>query len=128
VLADGPKAGTWVVTAPGGGAPGCQYLPDLDRWIATWIGETDLTFVDVRGEEEDPYLLFQFADEPGEIGFRPSGDITFEVDDRGETATLTWVSESHDGTYRDSAGNNTGEVEIGQADLTIECGTIFRHT
>ena len=127
VLADGPRAGTWEVTAPGGGVPTCQYLPDLDRWVATWLGPPPLSFVDVRGDA-DPFLLFTFSDEPDELGFLPTGDITFDVDDRGETATLHWISESHDADYIDSTGNHYGTVETGQAELTIECGSIFRYT
>ena len=130
VLADGPREGTWEVANPGGEVAGCQYLPDLDRWIATWLGTPPLTFIDVRGDTEDPFLMFTFSeeDESEKLSFLPSGDVTFEVDDRGETATLTWVSESNDGNYRDAAGNSTGEAEMGQAELTIECGSIFRHT
>jgi hypothetical protein len=130
VLADGPREGTWEVSEPGGAVPNCKYLPDLERWIATWLGTPPLSFIDVRGEGEDPFLLFTFTadDESEELSFTPSGDVTFEADDRGDTATLTWVSESNDGTYFDSGGNNTGSEQIGQAELTIECGSIFRYT
>jgi hypothetical protein len=126
-MADGPREGTWEVSLPPTEIAPCSYLPDLDRWLATWLGPPPLTFIDPRGDD-DPYLLFQFTEEDGsELGFRPSGEVTFEVDDRGDTATLTWVSESHDGSYRDPAGNTTDEVSVGEATLTIECGSIFRH-
>jgi hypothetical protein len=128
VLADGPREGTWVVTEPAGAVANCKYLPDLERWIATWLGPPPLAFIDVRGDASDPSLLFKFTDEPDELNFRPSGDVTFEADDRGDTATLTWSSETNDGTYFDSSGNNTGSVDMGRADLTIECGSIFRYT
>ncbi len=117
-----------MVTEPGGAVPNCKYLPDLDRWIATWLGPPPLSFVDVRGDD-DPFLLFTFSDEPDELGFLPTGDITFEADDRGETATLKWVSESHSADYIEAGtGNHYGTVETGQAELTIECGSIFRYT
>jgi len=128
VLADGPREGTWVVTEPGGAVPNCKYLPDLKRWIATWLGPPPLSFVDVQGQKENPSLLFKFTDEPDELGFLPSGDVTFEADDRGDTATLTWSSETNEGSYFDSSGNKTGSVDMGRADLTIECGSIFRYT
>jgi hypothetical protein len=130
VLADGPREGTWEVSAPGGEVAACQYLPDLDRWLATWLGVPPLTFIDVRGESEDPFMMFTFSeeDESEELGVLPSGEVTFEVDDRGETATLTWVSETNDGRFRDATGNTTGEVSMGEATLTVECGSIFRYT
>lgn len=128
VLADGPREGTWEMSQPGGAVPTCQYLPDLERWVATWLGPPPVSFIDVRGESDDPSLLFTFSDEPEELSFLPSGDVTFEADDRGDTATLKWVSETNDGDFRDELNNVTSSVEIGQAELTIECGSIFRYT
>jgi len=128
VLADGPREGTWVVTQPAGAVATCSYLPDLKRWLATWLGPPPLSFVDVRGEKEDPFLMFKFTDEADELDFTPSGDVTFEADDRGDTATLTWSSETNEGTSFDASGNPTGSVDMGRADLTIECGQIFRYT
>jgi hypothetical protein len=128
VLADGPRAGTWEVSEPVGEVANCKYLPDLERWIATWFGPPPVTFIDVRGETDDPSLLFSFAEDDGtELSFLPSGDVTFEADDRGDTATLTWVSETNDGTYFDATGNSIGDEPIGQVELTIECGSIFRY-
>ena len=123
----GPGRG-WSLS-PAGGGPAVSYLPDLDRWIADLLGIPPLTFIDVRGETEDPFLMFTFSDEDEseELSFLPSGDVTFEVDDRGETATLTWVSESNDGNYGRRRQPNRRSRE-GQAELTIECGSIFRHT
>ena len=126
VMTDGPRAGTWEVTAPAGEVATCQYLPDLERWIATWLGTPPLSFIDVRGDD-DPFLLFTFSDEPNELGFLPTGDISFEADDRGDTATLVWVSESSEGKYRNSANETVDTVDVGQTELTIECGSIFRY-
>jgi hypothetical protein len=121
VMEDGPKAGTWAVTYSGEVA-GCRYLPDLDRWIATWLGPPPLTFIDVSGDD-DPYFLFAFdGDSPDATRFRPMGDVTFEVDDRGETATLSFVSEENEADFDDGSPS----VTTGPAELTIECGSIFR--
>lgn len=129
VLADGPKAGTWEVSAPAAAVPTCSYLPDLKRWIATWLGPPPLTFVDTRGETKDPYLMFTFEDNPdSKLTFTPSGDVTFTADDRGDTATLTWVSEKNEGGYFDSTGAKTGDATMGQATLAIECGSIYRYS
>jgi hypothetical protein len=128
VLADGPKQGTWEASVPAASVPTCSYLPDLERWIATYLGQPPLTFVDVRGEAADPFLIFTFAEDPDELSFTPSGAVTFTADDRGDTATLTWVSDANEGSYFDSSGVKTDSVEMGQAELTIECGSVFRYT
>jgi hypothetical protein len=128
VLDDGPRAGTWEVSAPAGAVPVCSYLPDLERWLATWYGPPPLSFVDVRGEEGDAWFLVKFSDEPNELDITPAGEVIFEVDDRGDSATLTWVSEANEGTYFDSQGNNMGEEEMGRAELTVECGSVYRYS
>jgi hypothetical protein len=123
VLADGPKMGTWEVTYSGEVA-GCSYLPNLDRWNATWLGPPPLTFIDVTGDD-DPYFLFAFDSEaPNATRFRPIGEVTFEVDDRGDTATLSFVSEENEADFDDGSPS----VETGPAELTVECGSIFRYT
>ena len=127
-MEDGPREGTWEVSLPPSEVKPCQYLPSLDRWLATWLGPPPLSFIDPRGDD-DPSLLFTFTEEDEtQLSFQPTGEVTFEADDRGETATLTWVSETHEGDRRDSSGNNLGSIDVGQATLTIECGGIFRHS
>ncbi len=121
-MTDGPKVGTWLVTYQGEVA-GCTYLPDVDRWIATWLGPPPLTFVSARGEPNDAYFLVAFdGDSPTAARFRPLGDVTFELDDRGDTATLTLVSEENEVDFNDGSPSET----IGPIELTIECGSIFR--
>jgi hypothetical protein len=120
-MTDGPKVGTWEVTYSGEVA-GCSYLPDLDRWIATWLGPPPLSFIDVTGDD-DPYFMFAFDSEsPEAIRFVPTGEVTFEADDRGDTATLTFVSETNNADFDDGSP----PVNFGPAELTVECGSIFR--
>jgi len=126
VLADGPRAGTYEVTDTGQ-LPVCQNDPAREAWTATWLGPPPLSFIDSQAaNDRDPRFLFKFTDEPDELAFSPSGEVTFTADDRGDTATLTWVSETNDGSYFDSQGNKTGSAEMGRAELTIECGSVFR--
>jgi hypothetical protein len=126
VLADGPRAGTYEVTDTGQ-LPLCQNDPDREAWTATWLGPPPLSFIDSQAaNDRDPRFMFKFTDEPDELDFSPSGDVTFTADDRGDSATLTWVSETNDGSYFDSQGNKTGSAEMGRAELTIECGSVFR--
>jgi hypothetical protein len=120
-MTDGPRVGTWDVTYSGEVA-GCTYLPDLDRWISLWLGPPPLNFIDVTGDD-DPYFLVTFdRDLPTETGFRPLGEVTFDVDDRGDTATLTFVSEENEADFDDGSPSET----FGPIEVTIECGSIFR--
>ena len=123
VITGGSRAGTFEVTYQGEVA-GCSYLPDLDRWIATWLGPPPLTFVDVSGDDDAYFLVGLDRDLPTEASFRPLGEVTFEVDDRGETATLTFVSAENEVDFDGGAPSET----IGPVELTIECGSIFRHS
>jgi hypothetical protein len=126
VLADGPRAGTWEVTDTGQ-LPVCQNDPAREAWNATWLGPPPLSFIDSQAaNDRDPRFMVKFTDEPDELNFSPAGDVTFQADDRGDTATLTWVSEANEGSYFDTQGNKTGSTEMGRAQLTIECGSIFR--
>jgi hypothetical protein len=126
VMDDGPRAGTTEVSLPPATVAACRYLPDLERWIATYFGTDPVTFIDVIGDQEFPHYLMTFTDQANELSFRPTGSVTFEADDRGDTATLVWVSETNKGTTFDSVGNKLGSVDVGRAELTIECGSIFR--
>ncbi|HUG47580.1 MAG TPA: hypothetical protein VMP67_04140 [Candidatus Limnocylindria bacterium] len=106
----------------------CKYFPDRDAWLATHLGQPPLSFIDAAtGSDREPSFMFNFSDGPDELSVRSSGEVTFEADDRGETATLTWVSETNQGGYFDSQGVRTGDVEMGSAELTVECGSIFRY-
>lgn len=124
VLADGPKAGTWDVSSSGE-VPACKYLPDLDVWTATYLGLPPLTFIDARGADADPYFLLAFDGEASDaVRFRPIGEITFDVEDRGDSATLTLVSAENEADFDDGSPS----VDTGEAALTIECGSVFRYT
>jgi hypothetical protein len=126
VLADGPRAGTWEVTATGE-LPVCQNDPARESWTATWLGPSPISLIDAQAaNDRDPRFMFQFIDEPDELTFSPSGDVTFTADDRGDTATLQWVSTTNEGSYFDAQGNKTGDATMGLAELTIECGSVFR--
>jgi len=123
VMDEGPRVGTWDVTYQGEVA-GCGYLPDLDRWISTWLGPPPLTFVDARGDPDDAYFLVSFdRDLPTATSMRPLGEVTFDVDDRGDTATLTFVSDENEADFDDGSPSET----FGPIELTIECGSIFRY-
>jgi hypothetical protein len=121
---DGPKMGSWEVTYSGE-VPACGYLPDLDRWISTWLGPPPLSFVDAHGDPSDAYFLITFdSDTPTATRFRPMESVTFEVDDRGDTATLTFVSETNEADFEDGSPS----VETGRTEVTVECGSVFRYS
>jgi hypothetical protein len=110
-----------------GAIPVCLTDPARDAWNATWLGPPPLSFIDVQAaNDRDPSFHVQFTDEPDEMNFRPTSEVTFEADDRGDTATLRWAADTNGGATFDAAGNKTGEVSMGRAELTIECGSVFR--
>lgn len=123
-MADGPMPGTWEAVAPGGFVPACSYFPDRDSWTATLLGPPPLSFVDAgAANDRDPYFVVTLnADTPTEIGFTPEGEVTFNVDDRGDTATLTFSA------AQGRARLGEGEFEsLGAIDVSVECDAIFRY-
>lgn len=115
--------GTWEVSTTGVSV--CGYVPDRESWTATYLGPPPLDFIDASAaNDRDPYFLFAFDKESAEAArFRPTGDVTFNVDDRGDAATLTWISEENEVDFDDGSPS----VNTGRAELTVECGAVFRY-
>jgi hypothetical protein len=124
VLDDGPKMGTWDVSTTGV-VPGCQNDAARESWTTTYLGPPPLDFIDASAaSDRDPYFLFSFdSDSPNAVRFRPTGDVTFDVGDSGDSATLTWVSAENEADFDDGSPS----VTTGPAELTVECGAVYRY-
>jgi hypothetical protein len=122
VIADGSKAGTW--DASDVGPTACSYVADLDRWNVSHLGPPPLTFIDAGLDSDLPVLLVAFDGEsPNAVRMRSLGDVTYTVDDRGETATIEIVSEENEADFDDRSPSE----DVGQIELTVECAAPFRY-
>ena len=122
VIDDGPRAGTYDVSSFG--PADCGYLPNLDRWTAVFLGAPPLTFIQASLDDDLPGLLVSFdRNLPTFTSILPEGDVTYEIDDRGQTATLTVVSEENKADFADFSS-----VDFGAMELTVECLSVFRYT
>jgi hypothetical protein len=107
-IGGGPHQGTWNLEHPNP----CQYnLPSDGDWRLTVTFPTapasDPSIVDVELVEGSGYIEPWFGDESVR-----AEDITFTVDDRGETATLT------------ASGEAAGGVPV---EVTVECDRVARY-
>lgn len=122
VVTDGPRAGTYDVSSSG--PADCSYVANLQRWNASYLGPAPLNFISVSLDEDLPTLLFTFdRDSPNSVSFRSIGEVTYEVDDRGDNATLSVVSDENEGDFADGSPS----VTTGPVELTVECGAPFRY-
>ena len=125
VLGGGPFAGTYDVTADA-----CMAgLQKKGSWHATWEAEVDekgkLSAVLVGFDPKPTFgagytASVHFGDPDTQLIYeilRP----TFDVVDRGSTATLTFKGEARTTSYEDGTQAKGGAVEI-----KVECGRIIR--
>ena len=106
------------------GPTDCAYVSNLERWNATFLGPPPLNFISASLEEDLPTLLVTFdRDSPDAVSFRSIGEVTYEVDDRGESATLSVLSEENEADF----GNGSPSVTSGRVELTVECGAPYRY-
>lgn len=121
-ITGGPKAGTYDVASTG--PADCAYLPNLNKWTAVFLGPPPLTFIQADTSEDLPSLLVSFdRDLPTFVSIRSIGDVTHQVDDRGQSATLTIASEDNEADFADGSPSQ----EFGPVELTVECGAPFRY-
>jgi hypothetical protein len=123
VIADGPKEGTWDATDESPTA--CNYVAELDKWNVSHLGPAPLSFIDAGLSADLPILLVSFdSQSPNAVRIRSIGDVTYEVDDRGDTATIDLVSEENEADFDDGSPSE----EFGEMALTVECAAPFRYT
>jgi hypothetical protein len=123
VIADGPKEGTWDVSNEHPTA--CSYVAELDKWNVSHLGPPPLTFIDAGLSEDLPILLVSFdSEDPSAVRIRSIGDVTYDVDDRGDTATIEIISEENEADFDDGSPSE----EFGEMTLTVECAAPFRYT
>ena len=122
VVDEGPKAGTYDVTSIG--PADCNYVTELDKWNATYLGPPPLSFISAGLAEDFSSLLITFdGDSPAAVYYRSLEDVTYDVEDTGTTATLNIVSDANEVDFEDElASENVGRIE-----LTVECSAPFRY-
>ena len=122
VLTDGPKAGTYDVTST---QPGACSNVEQGYWAALFdaFGESGLTGIAASLQPNVRGLTYGFdTGSDNQLSFVGVGEVTFNVDDRGSTATFTVVSESNLGTHH----SDFSTVQTGRAELTVQCASILR--
>jgi hypothetical protein len=105
--------------------PGACSTADEGYWATLYdaFGESGLTYVAASMTPQATTAGYAFdTGSEDHLAFVGVGDVTFEVDDRGSSATFTIVSDSNLGTYH----SDFTTVETGGAELTVECASVLR--
>jgi hypothetical protein len=87
------------------------------------FGESGLTYLAAALQPNARSMGYGFdGGSDQQLSFVGTGDVTFEVDDRGSTATFRVVSTSNLGTYQ----SDFSTVQTRRTELTVECASVLK--